>query len=378
MQPLQLSPTKIILGRGTIEQLGCRASKYGSRALLVCGRSFARRSGIISLIERSVTSAGLDLVVFDQISANPNSSEVDQAADLIRRRHCDVVIGLGGGSAMDAAKAAAVSFGLHSVCEVIGKAFPDGVATVPVIAVPTTAGSGAEVTKGAIIKDQLSGIKAGVRDDRVYPKLAIVDPELSQTMPLGLARQTAFDALTHAIEALVARRATPVTDIIAKEVVLIFARNRQALISGVRNSHSFDAMTLAGLLGGLLVSSVGTCLPHRIQQAMGAVSRIDAAHASGLAAVYVAWLELAQSQAGDRLAWVFQQIDGAASSPKVALVECLRSLNLPISASELGFEYSDIETILASLLGDFSNDPIPGSPRTIVENLLIASLDPQT
>lgn len=209
-----LAPTRIVFGRGTLVQVGGHARAHGTRALVVCGQSAMRRHGVLDRLLGSLRAAGVESVVHDDISADPKSDEVDLALATLRRRSCQVVVGLGGGSALDAAKALGVAADYESVREIIGVTLPPSPRAVPVLAVPTTAGSGAEVTRGAIVTDVVRHFKSGIRGDDVFPRVAIIDPSLVATMPPAVAAETGFDALTHAIETYVARKASPLTRIL--------------------------------------------------------------------------------------------------------------------------------------------------------------------
>ncbi len=166
---LPMLPTRVVFGRGVLTQLGARVGEYGRRALLVCGRGAMRRHGVLDAVVGALHAAGITVTLFDGVSANPTSAEADRAVTLAVEHRCDVVIGLGGGSAIDAAKAAAVGVERGPVGPLVGTTLEASDGALPLVAVPTTAGSGSEVTKGATVTDVTRCLKAGIRGPDLFP-----------------------------------------------------------------------------------------------------------------------------------------------------------------------------------------------------------------
>jgi alcohol dehydrogenase class IV len=372
-----LIPTQIVFGRGRLKELGPRAAAIGRSALIVCGRSSARTSGLLKKVETALVSEGMAVEVFDDISPNPKSDEVDAAAAIASMNGCDVVIGLGGGSALDAAKAAAVSIDCDSVRELIGETVPTTAKVLPIIAIPTTAGTGSEVTKGAIIKDVVRGFRSGVRGDCVFPKLALIDPDVSQHMPRDVAVATAFDALTHAVESYVARAATPITDILAEKAIRLFAAHHGALLLGRLDAAGHDAMCFAALLGGINVANAGSCLPHRLQQATGAVDAVETSHPQGLAALYPSWLRCAYPFAKARFDRVGTLLGFRSKDFTGEMAELIEKLGLQTCLGRLGYRPSDVAEFMGAISGNLMNDPIDGVTHDVIESIYADALDRQ-
>ena len=373
-----LIPTQIVFGRGRLRELGPRAAAMGRSALIVCGQRSARASGLLRKVETLLAAEGMAVEVFDDISPNPRSDEVDAAAAIASMNGCDVVIGLGGGSALDAAKAAAVSIDYDSVRELIGETVRATAKVLPIIAVPTTAGTGAEVTKGAIVKDVVRGFRSGVRGDCVFPKLALVDPDVSQHMPRKVAVATAFDTLTHAIEGYVARAATPITDILGEKAIRIFAAQHGPLTDGRIDAAGHDALCFAALLGGINVANASTCLPHRLQQAMGAVDWVEASHAQGLAALYPSWLRRAHPFARQRFDYVGQLLGFRSKDFAGEMARLIEKLGLPTCLDQLGYRASDVEEFMGAISGNLTNDPIDGVNADAIETIYADALGGQS
>jgi alcohol dehydrogenase/1,3-propanediol dehydrogenase len=368
------NPTQVVFGSGSVEEVGTWARRLGNRALIVCGRSAMREYGVLDRVTALLKAAGLSVSIHDGVSPDPRSDEVDAALALARQRRCNLFVGLGGGSALDAAKAASVAVGRDSVAELIGKTLPPDPSSLPVLAIPTTAGSGAEVTKGAIVTDVERSYKSGIRGEDVFPSVAVVDPELSATMPPAVAAETAFDALTHAIETYVARLANPLTEAVSESAARLLGPGLAALASEPPDAELRARLSYAALLGGLTVASASTCLPHRLQQAMGAVPDLALSHGRGLAALYPAWLERAYPSSQpkfDRLGQLLGEGDVHASVERI-----LEELELGTSLAELGFTEADVDACLEAISGNVDNDPIDGIDAPLMRAIYEASRQP--
>lgn len=348
-------PTRIRFGPGRVAEVGAVAREYGEHALLVTGQTSMRRHGILERVTRTLQDAGLAATVFDRVSPNPSVAEVDAAVAEARRNACDVVVAVGGGSALDAGKAVAVGMETDSVAPLLGTTIPTTGAALPVVAVPTTAGSGSEVTKGAIVTDTGRRFRSGIRGEDLFPRAAVVDPELVATAPPGLAAETGFDALAHAIEGSVSRAATPLSRGLAAQAITLLARHLPVAVRGEGSPADHEALCLAALLGGINVASVSTCLPHRLQQAMGAVDQ-QISHGRGLAAVYPAWLRHAESFASAPLSEIAALLGHDDVHHAVAALR--RDLALTGGLREHGIDDDDVDEMVAAVSGNLDNDPI--------------------
>jgi alcohol dehydrogenase class IV len=355
---LPLLPTGVVFGRGSLAQLGARAGEYGRRALLVCGRRAMRRHGVLDAVVGALRTADIAVTLFDGVSANPTSVEADRAVALAVEYRCDVVIGLGGGSAIDTAKAAAVGVERGPVGPLVGMTLEASDGALPLIAVPTTASSGSEVTKGATVTDVARRLKAGIRGPDLFPRVALIDPVLLGTVPVGVAAESGFDVLAHAVEGLVARRSDPVSRALALRAVELTGVHLPKVVAGDRSAQAQDGMALAALLGGWNVALAGTCLPHRMQQAMGGlVPGAALSHGRGLAVLYPAWLEQAEAYATERFAAAARALGGTDIHTEVARLR--EVCGLTGGLREQGFSEADIATMRAAVTGDLGNDPIP-------------------
>lgn len=365
-------PTRVVFGRGRLSELGELVQPLGRKALIMCGRTAMRRHGTLDFCIKTLNSAGVTVTVFDDVSPDPLATEVDRAVALARAEACDVIVGLGGGSAIDAAKAASIGLTAGPVGPLVGTTIPPLSGTVPVVAVPTTAGSGAEVTKGAIITDNDRALKSGIRGESLFPAVALIDPDLSLTVPTTVAAATGFDALAHAVEGFVARRANPFTRALALQAAEILGRRLPEVTAGRADAIAREDLAYAALLGGMNVAVASTCLPHRLQQAMGAVPRIPISHGRGLAAVYPAWLETAVPHAEERFAAICAPLGPA--DPGESISQFLAEIGAAGSLSSHGFTTTDIPRLLAAVTGNTDNDPVSEITQDTVRSIYERSL----
>ena len=267
--------TRVVFGAGAANDLGSLVRPFGQRALVVSGRSPERPAHAIASLE----AAGLatSLVV---VAAEPDTTAIMQGAADARHAGVDCVVGIGGGSVIDAAKAiAAMATNEGDVIdylEVIGRGRPLEKPTLPCVAVPTTAGTGSEVTRNAVLASRAHGVKVSLRGPSLLPRLAVVDPSLTMDLPPALTATTGLDALTQLIEAYVSCRANPMTDVLCQEGIGLAATAvRRAFHDGTDAAARAD-MSLASLWSGMALMNAGLGAVHGFAGPIGGV--FDAPH----------------------------------------------------------------------------------------------------
>jgi alcohol dehydrogenase class IV len=252
---------RITFGRGALETVGPEACARGRRALLVTGRHPDRANPLVENLRSNRVTA----VVFP-VAGEPTTESICEGTPLAKMNGCDLVIGFGGGSAIDAAKAIAAlvtnTGDLLKYLEVIGEAHPLERPSLPCIAIPTTAGTGAEVTRNAVLSSPRHGVKVSLRSPTMLPVLAIVDPDLTDNLPPDLTASTGMDALTQLIEAYVCTRANPMTDALCVEGINRAARSLLAVYRNGENADARDDMALASLFSGLALANAGLGAVH--------------------------------------------------------------------------------------------------------------------
>lgn len=268
-------PTKLLYGAGCLSALGGYALP-GRKALLVtsAGQS-AKRHGYLGRVEEQLTQAGVRAVLYDQITPNPTKAEVMAGAALCRKEGCDFVLGLGGGSSIDAAKAISVMarnpgdyWDYVSGGTGKGKAVPN--APLPVVAVTTTAGTGTEADPWTVTTNEEMQEKIGFGYEKTFPVLSVVDPELMVSVPPRLTAYQGFDALFHSTEGYLNRTASPISDLMALEAIRLIGKS---LPRAVRDGADLEArgdVALANTLSGMVETLSGCISEHSIAHAMSA------------------------------------------------------------------------------------------------------------
>jgi len=274
--------TRILFGSGVVREVAPAAKEMGGRALLVIGCPTEKAA----LLVGAMKTEGIGCISL-AVHAEPSVALVRQGVELARREQCDLVIALGGGSAIDAGKAIAALLTnggeLGDYLEVIGKGQPLRHPSVPFIAVPTTAGTGSEVTRNAVLASAEHQVKVSLRSPLMLARLAVVDPELTLELPPALTASTGLDALTQLIEPYVSIRANPLTDGFCLEGLSLVSRSlRRAYHSG-RDITARESMSLASLLGGLALANAGLGVVHGFAAPLGGM--FDAPHGAICAAL---------------------------------------------------------------------------------------------
>jgi len=274
--------TRILFGTGAVRQVAAAAKQMGRRALLVTGLPLECAAALAA--ELGVCSVGGPTF---SIAQEPTIDMVRHGTRLAQEQRCDVVIGLGGGSSIDAGKAIAAILGNGGdpldYLEVIGGGRPLERPSAPFIAVPTTAGTGAEVTRNAVLASPEHRVKASLRSAHMLPRLAVVDPELTLNLPPALTAATGLDALTQLIEPFVSVRANAMTDMFCLEGM---GRAAGSLRRAYRDGADLEArtdMALASLLGGLALANAGLGAAHGFAAPIGGM--FDAPHGAVCAAL---------------------------------------------------------------------------------------------
>lgn len=355
-------PTEVRFGAGEFNRFGEWAAPYGRRPLVVTGRRSARRTG---LLDRTLAQFP-DAVVFDEVDENPATDVCEAGAEVCREKDCDFVIGLGGGSPMDAAKAIAVLARNPGPCRRYYGADKFAEPNLPILVAPTTAGTGSEVTPYAVITDTETGMKRTISGRTLFPALALLDPELTVTMPRSVTVNTGLDALSQAMEGMVSRSSTPVGDVLALEACRII---REWLPRAVRRGDDLEArsrMLHAAMLAGAVIAQSGTTLVH----GMGYYYTLEYGVAHGLAnALLLTPLFQYNAYHEPKKVAALAEALGHPTPPEPeaardsigrALHDLLRELDVSPAAGEAGVESNRFEEFTDELAGDpyrFRNQP---------------------
>jgi len=292
--------TRIIFGHGTAKETGLIVEKMGRRAFLITGRSVERAKSLIGQLK----DAGMEVTRFS-VSEEPTTQLAREAVEKARRQNCDMVIGMGGGSVLDTAKVVAAlltnSGQLMDYLEVIGKGQPLKRKSAPCVAIPTTAGTGTEVTSNSVLDSPEHRVKVSMRSPYMLPDLALIDPELTYSMPRRITAATGLDAFTQLLEAFVSVRANPLTDGICREGLQRAAPALKRVYLDGEDVAARADMCLASLFGGFALANAKLGAVHGFAGPLGGM--YHAAHgalcAGLLPFVMAANIKALQSRAPD-------------------------------------------------------------------------------
>ncbi len=266
-------PTSVIYGVGASAAVGSEVRGLGKRALLVSD-SVMVKLGYVDIIKKRIEAEGLEVIVYPKVDTEPMVAHVEEGLELYKSWECDFLVGLGGGSPIDVAKAIGILvtnggtitdyMGLNKVRNPIP----------PVVAIPTTSGTGSEVTKNTIITDTVKDVKMLISSVLIVPKVAIDDPELTLTMPPSLTAATGLDAFTHALEAYISKKAHPFTDVLARSAISRIAKYIRRAWAVPDDIEARSEMMLAALEAGIAFSNSSVTIVHGMSRPIGALFHV--------------------------------------------------------------------------------------------------------
>ena len=262
-------PSEVQFGNSVALTLGHQVERLGAHAPFIVTDPGVREAGIVGPLVQTLLDRGITAEIYDRISANPRDHECVMGAEAARAFGADLIVAIGGGSPIDAAKAIA---GLVTNGGAVQDWLPPATfdrPPLPLIAVPTTAGTGSEVTRSSVISDEARQRKLSLRDDQIAPKVALVDPALTLSLPRSITAATGMDVLTHAVEAYTCKRATPLSDMCAMTAMRLV---NQHLLAAVRDGNDLDAregMMLASLIAGMAFSNADVGAVHCLAESIG-------------------------------------------------------------------------------------------------------------
>jgi alcohol dehydrogenase class IV len=359
-------PGVIHFGWGAVERVGEEAARLGRRALLVTGRSAMNRTGWTSRVQSMLSAAGVEVVLFDQVESDPSVTTVDRAAGAARGEDCDLVVGLGGGSPMDAARATAAMAAMEgSIVEYV-RGRPIDRPGLPLINIASTAGTASEVTPVAVILDEERKLKVGVKSPYWFARAAITDPELTLTMSPDLTAATGLDSLTHAIESYLSTGATPPSEALSlRAVELIGGSLREAFANGA-DRPARERMALGSMTAGMAFANSGLGLVHGLVHPLGA--RFGLAHGLACGRLLPHVMRYNRPAAEDKLAAVDRALTGkerGTPDGAIAAVESLLSdVKVPSGIGDLDIPQDE----MADLAKDgLLAGAVRTNPRSVAE-----------
>ncbi len=372
-------PVRIIFGANSLSQIGYHASLLGKKALIVTTGPYFEECGLINRIKKILAEADVTSCHYDAISPNPQYIEVDRCAAYAREQGVDLVIGLGGGSAMDAAKGVAVAVKHEgSIWDYIWWGKPDDRApdpqkTLPIITVTTTSGTGSHVTPYSVLTNPETHEKPSVAADALFAKVAIVDPELMLTLPPKITASTGFDILFHSEEGYTSLTATPLTDLYNEKAIALVGQYLPRAVQDGSDIEARTALAFADTLAGFSLSVASITLNHALGHAIGGIS--NTSHGECLCATALRTMQHNSLAACEKYLRIGGLLTGQANAScieeTIQTVDRLLVQNgMKIKLSQLGIKTGDFSNILRSAK-KYMGPSLEHNPRTIVDQEVI-------
>lgn len=265
-------PNHTVVGTNVLGEAAPLLKKMGNKAFIVTGRHVAV-SDMMKQLTALLNENGIDCVIFDGITGEPTDTMIEKGVEMLKSSGCDFIIGIGGGSPLDSAKAiAAMTVNEGSIADYNGKEITGEI--LPLAAIPTTAGTGSEATKFTVITDSEKGIKMLLKGDVLVPKLAIVDSSFTVGAPKSVTSATGLDALTHAVEAYTSRKAFSMTDTLAVSAVKRIMKYLPIAYREPDNSLAREQMSIAALEAGICINNSSVTIVHGMSRPIGALFHV--------------------------------------------------------------------------------------------------------
>ncbi|MFT8347963.1 iron-containing alcohol dehydrogenase [Clostridium saccharoperbutylacetonicum] len=335
-------PVNLLFGRGRSNEIGTEVSKYGKKALIVTGRSSTKKSGLLDKAITLLKDAKVEYEIFDKVEQNPLTTTVYEGVEVLRETGCDVILGLGGGSIMDAAKS--IAFSAKNSGDISEYIFgiKQGNEALPIVLVPTTCGTGSEGNCFSVLTNPETKDKKSLRTNVIIAKASIIDPELMTTMPKSILASVGFDALAHNMEAYVSKIGQPLTDMKAFYGIKLLADNLIRVYNDPADMDAWEQVTLASTLGGMVIGVAGVAAPHGLEHPASGL--YDIVHGKGLAALTPVIIEKSWESNVQKYSDISRLLGGTdAKDCAEAIRKFLEKINLKVTLGELGVKKSDID-----------------------------------
>jgi alcohol dehydrogenase class IV len=335
---------KIYFERGVLERYLPEIKNYGRRILIVSGKSSIFKSGLYDRIANILSENGIEFTSYSDVRPEPDTDDVERGVEACK--NCDCILAVGGGSAMDAGKAIAVMIpNRGSVKDYFGEVEYKN-EPLPVVAVPTTCGTGSEVTRFAVIVDRQAQTKKTINSEKIIPRLSILDADLLQTLPQKLVMATGMDAFSHSAESFLSSKADYISRMFAKDSLKLLMKFLPEAYADTGNTDAVESLFLASLLAGLAINRTGTIIVHGMGYSLTVKHNIHHGTANAILLPYV-FEYLKENGYGEEISEL-EEVWGDTDRLK----DFVKSIGLPSSLKEAGLRESDLDELAdLSLIG---------------------------
>lgn len=362
-------PADLRFGRGLADKIGdiCKEIS-GENVLVVTGTGSTKRSGLLDRVLASLKAAGLGAAVFDKVTQNPLTTTVYEGVELAKAEGCGVILGVGGGSIMDAAKA--IAFCTVNAGDVSDYIFgkKQGAGALPIVLLPTTCGTGSEGNQIAVLTNPETKDKKALYTMQLMPRVSVIDPDVMTTMPKSVLSSVGFDAFTHSLEAYTSKKANPITDAQALLGMQLLADDLPKLVSGEGGAAEWEAVSLAATLGGMVIGAAGVSAAHGMEHPASGLKNI--VHGRGLAALTPPIVERLAPADPEKFARVSVLLGGSgAEDCAESIRRFLKAIDLSVKLSDLGITAEDVpwmtENCMKISIGNLKNAPVTFSREEV-------------
>lgn len=374
-------PTKLIVGEGVFHQLPTLCVNYGKRAMLVMDPFFQG-----SAIEQRLRTllADKELFVYAKVASNPRDTDIDEGAKQCAEHKIDFIIALGGGSAMDSAKAMNVVLCNGGSCweytKRAGQVTRESKQPLkPFIAIPTTAGTGSEATRYSVITHAADHSKGTLKSDAIFPDVALIDAELMVSLPRKTTALTGIDAFAHAFESYIGSQANEFSDLFSRKAMRLFIDHIQTACEHGEDVHARQQMALCSTLGGLSIAHSATTLPHGIGQALSGIT--DAPHGGSIAVCMPQVIRWTLPVCAEKFAEVACMFDPslqtrsigeqAAKLPDILEQLFQKIIGEPLTMKSYGLREDQVEAVADMALSNYKGD-VSRHPKVATKAELIS------
>ncbi len=362
-------PADLRFGRGLANKIGDICKEIGGeKVLVVTGTGSTKRSGLLDRVLDSLKAAGLGAAVFDKVTQNPLTTTVYEGVELAKAEGCGVILGVGGGSIMDAAKA--IAFCTVNAGDVSDYIFgkKQGAGALPIVLLPTTCGTGSEGNQIAVLTNPETKDKKALYTMQVMPRVSVIDPDVMTTMPKSVLSSVGFDAFTHSLEAYTSKKANPITDAQALLGMQLLADDLPKLVSGEGGAAEWEAVSLAATLGGMVIGAAGVSAAHGMEHPASGLKNI--VHGRGLAALTPPIVERLATADPEKFARVSVLLGGSGAEDCAdSIRRFLKAIDLSVKLGDLGITAEDVpwmtENCMKISIGNLKNAPVTFSREEV-------------
>jgi len=359
MQHVELfcTTSRLVFGVGAIQKLAKEIQRLGKKRILLISDKGLVTTGIVTSVDQQLQKAGYATALFDSVQADPRYETIDASLSALKKHKADVILGIGGGSPLDIAKVTSImATNTGSVRNYFGIDLVPNPG-LPVVLVPTTAGTGSEVTPIAILSDEKAKLKSGIVSPYLFPEVALLDPELTLGLPPAITAAAGMDAFIHALEAYTSINANPMTDLLAAEAISLLSANIRTAYANGRNLPARTAMLRGALLAGMSFANAGVTAVHAFAYPIGAEFHIPHGIANTIMLLPVLRFNLVANMARFAAIGRFMGLNAkeftmreAAFATLTILKELAEDLNVPQRLSQYGIKEQHIPALAEDVM----------------------------